>query len=88
MASEPLNHTSNCKQEAKVGAFCTEKVFPSQRAVFRCWSRKQDGQLGAAKWQSCGPQPMRRDTFRCRQCFFLSNLASFREAGTVDGLST
>lgn len=47
MASEPLSHTSNCKQEAKVGAYWIEKVFPSQRAVFRRWSRKQDGQLGA-----------------------------------------
>lgn len=31
MPSEPLSHTSNCKQEAKVGAFWVEQVFPSQR---------------------------------------------------------
>lgn len=49
MPSEPLSHTSNCKQQAKVGAFWIEQVFPSQRAAFRCWSRKQDGQLGAGQ---------------------------------------
>lgn len=47
MPSNPLSHTSNCKQQAKVGAFRIEQVLPFQRAALRCWSRKQDGQPGA-----------------------------------------
>lgn len=53
MASEPLSHTSNCKQEARVGVF-----FP-QKVVFRCWPSKT-ANWKKAEGQSCRHPLVRR----------------------------